>query len=163
MREKFVLLVEDNEDDVVLTQTAFKRCNIPNELIVVEDGQEALDFLFGEGKYAGRDTSQLPAVMILDLKLPYVSGVDVLKRIRMGGEGIYRLPVVVLSSSINQQELDECERMGINRYCRKPDSFAEFEKIIEGIRDSFLVKDRNQTSNENKRAGIIIPERFHSN
>ncbi len=138
MSEKFVLLVEDNPDDVDLTKIAFKRCNIPNELIVVGDGQEALDFLFGEGEYAGRDTSQLPAVMLLDLKLPFVSGVDVLRRIRMAGEGICRIPVVVLSSSVNQQETDECERLGINRYCRKPDSFAAFQKIIEDIRDSFL-------------------------
>ncbi len=142
MVEKFVLLVEDNPDDVDLTKIAFKKCKIPNELVVVEDGQQALDYLFGEGQYAGRDTAQTPAVVILDLKLPYVSGVEVLKRIRLGGEGISRLPVVVLSSSINREEIDECERMGINRYCRKPDSFAAFQKIIEDIRESFLERDR---------------------
>ncbi len=142
MVKKFVLLVEDNPDDIDLTKIAFKKCKIPNELVVVEDGQQALDYLFGEGQYAGRDTAQTPAVVILDLKLPYVSGVEVLKRIRLGGEGISRLPVVVLSSSINREEIEECERMGINRYCRKPDSFTAFQKIIEDIRESFLERDR---------------------
>jgi two-component system, response regulator len=160
MNDKFVLLVEDNQDDVDLTRIAFKKCQIPDELIVVEDGQEALDFLFGEGQYAGRDTSQLPAVVLLDLKLPYVSGVEVLRRVRMADGKICRLPIVVLSSSVNQQEINECERMGINRYCRKPDNFAAFQRIIEDIRDSFLERDRNQT--EVKRNGIIIPDGKHS-
>jgi two-component system response regulator len=159
MSEKLVLLVEDNQDDVDLTRIAFKRCKIPNEIIVVGDGQEALDFLFGEGKYAGRDTSQLPAVVLLDLKLPFVGGVEVLKRIRLAEGRICRLPVVILSSSVNQQEFDECERMGINRYCRKPDNFAAFQRIIEDIRDSFLEKHTYQTSIGNKGEVINTPNR----
>jgi two-component system, response regulator len=135
--EKYVLLVEDNEDDVALTNVAFRKCHIPNRIVVVNDGQEALDFLMGQGQYSVRDTSQVPAVVILDLKLPCISGLEVLKQIRLTHK-ISRLPVVVLSSSVNQQEIDECERLGINRYYRKPGNFGEFTKIIEEIRYSWL-------------------------
>jgi two-component system, response regulator len=159
LNEKFVLLVEDNEDDVVLTQSAFKKCGISHKLEVVNDGQDALDFLFGEGKYVGRDTSRLPAVMILDLKLPYVSGVEVLRRVRMESTPLCRLNVVLLTSSLDQQEIDKCEKMGIFRYYRKPDNFPAFQKLIEEIRGAFLLKDGAQSSNGNKREGIIIPNR----
>jgi CheY-like chemotaxis protein len=159
MSEKYVLLVEDNPDDVELTQIAFRRCKIPNKLVVVWDGREALDFLFGKGKYADRDKNQMPAVVLLDLKLPYVSGLEVLKGIRMN-QNINRLPVVVLSSSVNQQEIDECERLGINRYYKKPGSFADFTKIIEDIRCSYLEKDKTQ--DENQQVGIIFPKRTHT-
>jgi two-component system, response regulator len=162
MSEKFVLLVEDNPDDAEITRIAFKRCKISNELAVVGDGQEALDFLFGEGQYAGRDTSQLPAVMILDLKLPYINGVEVLTRIRIESNPICRLNVVVLTSSLNQEDRDKCERMGIFRYYRKPDSITAFQKIIEEIRDSFLDRDNARTSNGNKITGIVIPNGFKS-
>jgi two-component system, response regulator len=138
MNEKYVLLVEDNPDDVDLTRIAFKRCRIPNELIVVGDGQEALDFLYGKGKFSGRDTSKLPAVMILDLKLPCVGGVEVLKRVRLESNDLCHLQVVILSSSMDKQEVDTCERMGIFRFYRKPMNFLEFKRIIEEIQDSFL-------------------------
>jgi two-component system, response regulator len=161
MSKMFVLLVEDNPDDVDLTRIAFKKCKIPNDLLVVGDGQEALDFLFGEGNFAGRDTSQIPAVMILDLKLPYVSGVEVLKRVRMEPGPICRLQMVVLSSSLDQQEIDKCERMGIFRFYRKPDSFAAFQRIIEEIKDSFLQDDEIPTRKENRREGIVIPNSKH--
>ena len=143
MNEKYVLLVEDNEDDVALTQIAFRRSQVPNKLMVVTDGHEALDFLFGKGDYAGRDTSQSPAVILLDLKLPCVSGQEVLRQIRMD-EKISRLPVVVLSSTTNMEEIKDCEKLGINGYYRKPGDFEEFKKIIEDIRDSFLKTDRTQ-------------------
>lgn len=143
MNEKYVLLVEDNEDDVALTQIAFRRSQVPNKLMVVTDGHEALDFLFGKGDYAGRDTSQSPAVILLDLKLPCVSGQEVLRQIRMD-EKINRLPVVVLSSTTNMEEIKDCEKLGINGYYRKPGDFEEFKKIIEDIRDSFLKTDRTQ-------------------
>ena len=137
MNEKFVLLVEDNEDDVFLTQRAFLKSQIPNKLVVVYDGQEALDFLFGQRKYAGRDTSQTPAVVLLDLKLPCVDGKEVLKQVRMDTR-ISRLPVVILSSTTDVREIEECEHLGINRYYRKPGNFGEFAKIIQAIQASFL-------------------------
>ena len=82
MSEKYIFLVEDNPDDVALTRIAFRKCGIPVQLIVVNDGQEALDFLFGEGKHAGRDTAETPSVTLLDLKIPYMGGLEVLKHIR---------------------------------------------------------------------------------
>ncbi len=139
MNEKFVLLVEDNEDDIVLTRAAFQRCQVPNELIAVYDGREALDFIFGQGKYANRDTSQIPAIVILDLKLPYISGQEVLKQIRLNNnEKIRRMPVAVLSSTTSLREITECEELGINRYYRKPGSFEQFKKIIDEIYDKWL-------------------------
>ena len=161
MIEKYVLLVEDNDDDVVLTQLAFEKCQVPNKMVVVYDGQEALDFLFGQGKYADRDISQTPAVVLLDLKLPYVSGLDVLKQIRMT-TNISRLPVVVLSSTVNREEIDACEKVGINRYFRKPGNFEQFKLIVEEIRSSFLEPDGIQTQNENQQKGIVFPKRNHS-
>lgn len=146
--EKHVLLVEDNPDDVTLTQMAFQRCRIANPLVVVYDGQEALDFLFGQGKYTGRDTSNIPAVIILDLKLPFVSGLEILKQIRMNVE-TSRIPVVVLSSSIDQKEINACFDMGINRYCRKPDKFEQFTKIIDEIRNTWLQEDLPDTQSKN--------------
>jgi two-component system response regulator len=152
-----VLLVEDNEDDVVLTQLAFEKCLVPNKIVVVYDGQEALDYLFGQGKYTDRDINQQPAVVLLDLKLPYISGIDVLKEIRLS-EKIYRLPVIILSSTTNMQDIEKCEKLGINRYYRKPGNFNEFKKIIEDIRESYLERDRSQTQNGNQQKGIIFPQ-----
>jgi two-component system response regulator len=137
MEKKYVLLVEDNQDDVKLTQVAFSKCKIAVPLIVVDDGQEALDFLFCQGKYAGRDINQTPAVILLDLKLPYISGLDVLKQIRMNRK-TQRLPIVILSSSVNKQEIEDCYNLGINRYYRKPANFDQFKKIVQEIQYSWL-------------------------
>jgi two-component system, response regulator len=156
MIEKYVLLIEDNPDDVELTQIAFKKCRIPNELIVVEDGQEALNFIFERCQYVDRYPAELPAVILLDLKLPFISGQEILKQIRLNTRTC-RIPVVVLSSTTNMQEIEECEQLGINRYYRKPDNFPAFKKIIEDIRDSFLEKDRNQTQNGYQPKSIILP------
>lgn len=137
MKEKFVLLVEDSIDDVALTKAAFKNCEVANNIVVVYNGQEALDYLCGEGKYAGRDITQTPAVVLLDLNLPLINGLEVLKQIRLNPD-ISRLPVVILSSSVSRQEIDQCERLGINRYYRKPGNFNEFKKIIQEIHFSWL-------------------------
>ncbi len=139
-KEKYVLLVEDNLNDVDLTKIAFKKCQVFNKLEVVYDGQEALDFLFGQGKYASRDTSYLPSVILLDLKLPYIDGLEVLKQIRLNIQ-TSRIPVVVLSSSINKDEINACFEVGINRYCRKPERFDQFTKIIQEIQNTWLTGD----------------------
>src|SRR5208282_6735168 len=97
IKEKTILLVEDNPSDIELTQRAFQKGRILNELVVASDGQEALDYLFGTGAYAGRDASDFPALTLLDLKLPKVSGLDVLRRIRTDGI-TRRMPVVILTS-----------------------------------------------------------------
>lgn len=129
MSEKHILLVEDNPDDVELTLRAFKKNRIMNCLHVVTDGAEALDYLFGTGKYAGRDTSRQPTVILLDLKLPKVDGLEVLKAIR-ADERTKLLPVVVLTSSKEEMDIMNVYANGANSYIRKP---VEFEKFIEAV------------------------------
>lgn len=104
MEEKMILLVEDNPDDVDLTLRAFKKSNLKNTIVVANDGVEALDFLFGTGAHEGRDTSELPELILLDLKLPKLDGLDVLHRIR-NAEATEMLPVVILTSSDEQEDL----------------------------------------------------------
>jgi two-component system response regulator len=125
MAEKIILLVEDNPDDEALTLRAFRKNNILNEVFVAHNGAEALDFLFGTGAHAGRDLSVKPAVILLDLNLPLVSGLEVLRRIR-DDERTQLLPVVILTSSKEEQDLIEGYRLGANSYVRKPVDFAEF-------------------------------------
>ena len=125
MEEKIILLVEDNPDDVELTLRAFKKCNIANEVVVARDGVEALDYLFGTGAYAGRDLSVMPAVILLDLKLPRIDGLEVLRRLR-ADERTRCLPVVVLTSSNEDQDVVNSYQLGANSYIRKPVDFVQF-------------------------------------
>jgi two-component system response regulator len=125
MTEKIIVLVEDNPDDEALTRRAFRKNNILNDLHVCRNGVEALEFLFGEGQYAGRDTAVKPAVILLDLNLPLLSGLEVLRRLR-ADERTHLLPVVILTSSKEEQDLIEGYRLGANSYVRKPVDFAEF-------------------------------------
>ena len=127
---KIILLVEDNPDDEVLTRRALKKNNIGNELVVARDGEEALDYLFGVGLYEGRDLSVMPQVVLLDLKLPKVDGLEVLRRMR-ANEQTKLLPVVILTSSGEQQDLADGYGYGANSYIRKPVDFAQF---IEAVR-----------------------------
>ncbi len=125
MENKIILLVEDNPDDVALTLRAFKQNNIFNEVIVTRDGEEALDYLFGAGKYKDRDTKNLPVVILLDLKLPKKNGLEVLKEIRENK--LSRLiPVVVLTSSKEESDLIQSYHLGANSYVRKPVDFNDF-------------------------------------
>jgi two-component system response regulator len=125
MTRKPILLVEDNADDEALTLRALKLNNVGNDVVVARDGVEALDYLFGTGRYAGRSSRELPAVMLLDLKLPKVDGLEVLRRVR--GEEVTRLlPVVILTSSKEEQDLLTGYRLGANSYVRKPVDFDEF-------------------------------------
>jgi two-component system, response regulator len=125
-----ILLVEDNQDDIDLTLRAFQRNHIMNETIVVRDGVEALDYLFGAGGYAGRDTREQPALVLLDLKLPKVDGHEVLRRMRADSR-TEMIPVVVLTSSKEEEDVARSYRGGANSYVRKP---VEFERFIEAIR-----------------------------
>lgn len=126
MNSKVILLVEDNPDDEALTLRALKKANIHNEVVVARDGAEALDFLFGGvGAYAGRERTDLPAVVLLDLKLPKIDGLELLKSIR-ADERTKFLPVVILTSSKEDQDLQEGYRYGANSYVRKPVNFDEF-------------------------------------
>jgi CheY-like chemotaxis protein len=132
MAEKTILLVEDNPDDVELTEMALREQNILNELVVVRDGAEALDWLFGTGAYADRDTSELPSVVLLDLKLPKVDGLEVLRRIREE-ERTKVLPVVILTSSREEQDLLRGYELGANSYVRKPVDFDQFSKAVREL------------------------------
>jgi two-component system response regulator len=125
-----ILLVEDNASDERLALVAFKRCDVPHEIVVVRDGAEALDFLFGTGAHAARDTAVLPRVVLLDLQLPRVSGIDVLRRLR--AEPRTRLlPVVMLTGSREEEDVRSCLAAGANAYLRKPVDFSEFIELAE--------------------------------
>jgi two-component system response regulator len=125
MSEKAILLVEDNDDDVELTTMAFSKAKITNRLVVAKDGVEALDYLFGEGTHAGRDVGDQPVVVLLDLKLPRLGGLEVLKRIR-GDERTRRTPVVILTTSNEQQDMMAAGDLYANSYVRKPVDFDNF-------------------------------------
>lgn len=130
MKEKAILLVEDNPDDVELTLRALKRNNISNEIIVARDGVEALARLFGTVKESAFDLPELPQVVLLDLKLPRLDGLEVLKRIR-ADERTRFLPVVILTSSLEEQDLIKGYSLGANSYIRKP---VDFEQFTEAVR-----------------------------
>ena len=124
-RSRTILLVEDNPYDVELTLRAFQASKIKNEIVVVRDGKEALDYLFGTGAYAGRDLRNAPEVVLLDLKLPKVDGHEVLRRMRADAR-TRRLPVVVLTSSSEEQDVIASYDLGANSFMRKPVDFAQF-------------------------------------
>ncbi|MBP6057501.1 MAG: response regulator [Nitrosomonas sp.] len=127
MSDRAILLVEDNPDDELLTLEALEANRVGNKVIVARNGVEALDYLFGEGAYAGRDVMDLPAVVLLDLKLPKIDGLEVLRRIR-ADERIRLLPVVILTSSNEEEDRIKGYSLGANSYVRKPVDFDEFVK-----------------------------------
>ena len=132
MKEKTILLVEDNPDDVKLTVHAFKKCGIINPLTIVHDGVAALDYLFGTGAHAGRDPADLPTVMLLDLKLPKVDGLEVLRRLRADSR-THRLPVVILTSSKEDQDIIASYDLGANSYVRKPVDYDQFLDAVHQL------------------------------
>ena len=123
-----ILLVEDNPDDAALTLRAFEKKNILNEIIIARDGEEALDYLFGEGSYAGRDTGEQPSLVLLDLKLPKVDGLEVLRRLRKDNR-TRLLRVVILTSSKEETDVVTGYQLGANSYIRKPVDFQEFIEV----------------------------------
>lgn len=129
MSQQLILLVEDNPDDEALTLRALKQRNILNEVVVVHDGAEALDFLSGAGAHAGRNTDILPAVVLLDLKLPKLDGHQVLQRIR-ANERTRLLPVVILTSSREDEDVVKAYSHGANSYVRKPVDFTQFAEAV---------------------------------
>ena len=132
VREETILLVEDNPDDELLTRRALEKNNLCNELVVARDGVQALDYLFGTGSYEGRDTSVMPQVVLLDLGLPKVDGFEVLERVR-SDERTSRLPVVILTSSKEEQDCVESYVRGANSCVRKPVDFLEFHAAVQQL------------------------------
>jgi two-component system response regulator len=130
MRSKYILLVEDNPDDEALTLRAFKRHKLANEICVARDGHEALEFLSGTRRNVGRDADPLPQVVLLDLKLPKMDGLEVLRAMR-SMERTKRVPVVILTSSREEQDMVASYDLGANSYVRKP---VDFEQFIEAAR-----------------------------
>lgn len=130
MEEKIILLIEDNPDDVDLTLRALKQNNILNKVIIARDGVEALDYIMGTGIYEGCSVQNLPVVTLLDLKLPKVDGLEVLRRIRQN-EVTRLLPVVVLTSSTEEVDLVKSYQLGANSYIRKPVNFKEFIEAVK--------------------------------
>src|ERR1019366_3847634 len=130
MSAKTILLIEDNPSDIELTQRALERSHVANELVVAHDGQEALDYLFGSGEHAGREVAALPSVTLLDLHLPLVPGLDVLRAIRADPR-TRRMPVVILTSSNEERDVATGYDLGVNSYIQKP---VDFERFAEAIR-----------------------------
>ena len=130
MHNKIILLVEDNPDDETLTLRALSKSNIVNKIVVARDGAEALDYLFGTGAHAGRDTSIQPQLILLDLKLPKIDGLEVLKRLRADHRTAL-LPVTVLTTSNEERDVVTSYQLGVNSYVRKP---VDFESFIEAVR-----------------------------
>jgi two-component system response regulator len=138
MPDKIILLVEDNPDDEKLTIRALKKHNIANAVVIARDGVEALDYLFATGAYGGRDTAKMPALVLLDLKLPRLDGLEVLKRLRADPRTT-RLPVVILTSSKEDQDLADSYELGANSYIRKPVDFDQFTEAVRQLGLYWLV------------------------
>ena len=131
-RNSVILLVEDNPDDEELTLRALRKANVGNDIVVARDGVEALDYLFGTGSHAGRDVRELPHVMLLDLKLPRIDGLEVLRRVR-ADDRTRVLPVVILTSSNEEPDRTKGYRLGTNSYVRKPVDFTEFVDAVRQL------------------------------
>lgn len=136
--ERVILLVEDNPDDILLTERALKKSCLAKKLIVAKDGVEALDFLFYRGNYADRDSSQDPEIILLDLKLPRINGLEVLKQIR-ADESTRLLPVIIMTSSIEDNDLLSGYQLGANSYIRKPVDFNQFLETVHQLETYWLV------------------------
>jgi len=138
MTKKMILLVEDNPDDEALTIRALKMNRLLNDVVVARDGVEALDFLFARGTWAGRDVTRMPELILLDLNLPKLSGLEVLRRIR-NDELTSMLPVVVLTTSDEDRDRVESYQLGANSYIQKPVNFEQFSKAVQQLGVYWLV------------------------
>lgn len=145
IQKKIILLVEDNPDDVTLTLLAFKEKKLANEIVVAKDGEEALDYLFGTGTYAGRDLSIMPTLILLDLKMPKIGGLEVLKRLREN-ERTRLLPVVILTSSAEDRDVIESYKLCANSYIQKPVDFHQFIDAIGQLDLYWLVLNKSPSA-----------------
>lgn len=143
-----ILLVEDNPNDEELTLLAFNRQKIKNDVIVARDGEEALDYIFGTGKYEGRDINDHPSLIIMDLKLPKIDGLDVLRQIR-NDERTQFFPVIVLTSSKEDRDVLDAYKLGTNAYVQKPIDFQQFAEAVKHLGLFWLVLNQCPHCNEN--------------
>jgi CheY-like chemotaxis protein len=134
---RYALLVEDNDDDVLLTKLAFQNNRITNKLVVIRDGEEAIDFFLRRGQYADHGIQENPAVILLDLKLPKVDGIEILKKIRTE-KSTHDTPVVILTSSMEPHDQRACYRLGISDYIQKPTGLSGLINLIQRIKNEFL-------------------------
>lgn len=141
MSERYILLVEDNPDDEELTLLSLRKNNLAHDIVVVRDGVEAIDFLFGNGQYASRNVSHVPTVILLDLKLPKLDGLGVLRRLR-AEERTRNLPVVVLTSSSQDADVIASYNLGANSYVRKPVEFGAFVEAVSSLGLYWLLLNR---------------------
>lgn len=148
VENRMILLVEDNPDHQALAERALRKNNIVNEIVVAQDGEEALQFFAGTGKFAGRDTSVIPAVVLLDLKLPKVDGLEVLRKLRSDPK-TQLLPVVVLTSSDEERDVVASYKLGANSYIRKPVDFSQFTEATRQLGLYWLVL------NQSTRAALV--------
>lgn len=148
MYKKIILLVEDNPDDEALALRALKKNNVMNEVVVARDGAEALDYLFGTGAYSDRDTSMTPEVVLLDLKLPKVDGLEVLRQIR-ADDTTRLLPVVILTSSDEERDLVDSYELGANSYVCKPVDFTRFAEAVRQLSLYWLILNQPPPSERN--------------
>lgn len=146
METKVILLAEDNPTDQTLTVHAFRQHGVANDIVIANDGVEALDYLFGTGAHAGRDTSRLPALMLLDLKMPRLDGLETLRRLR-ADERTKLLPVVILTSSSEERDLLSGYRLGCNSYIVKPVDFAQFAESVRLLKLYWLVLNEGPPAN----------------
>jgi two-component system response regulator len=145
MTDKVILLVEDNPDDELLTLRALRKNGVTGEVVVARDGVEALDYLFGTGAHAGRDTNVMPQLILLDLNLPKIDGLEVLRRLR-ADERTRLLPVVILTSSREQKDMLEGYGLGANSYVRKPVNFEQFVRAVEQLKLYWLILNESPPS-----------------
>ena len=136
-RPNLILLVEDNPDDVALTLSAFKRARVQHQVDVAPDGVDALDYLFGTGRHAGRDIGRSPAMILLDINLPRLRGIEVLRRLRADPR-TELIPTVMLTTSLEEGDVQECYRAGANSYIRKPVDFQEFVTLVKDLTSYWL-------------------------
>ncbi len=149
MNRRDILLVEDNPDDVELTLRAMRKFNIVNDITVVRDGVEALDYLFCTGPYAGRDQSLMPAIILLDLKLPRIDGLEVLRCIRADSR-TKLIPVAILTSSKEESDISNGYQLGANSYVRKPVDFSQFAEAVRNLGLYWLMLNEPPPAKEGK-------------
>lgn len=153
--EDVILLVEDNPNDVELTLLAFEKNRITNKVVVARDGAEALDYLFGTGQYEGRNVDDQPHLVILDLKLPKIDGLDVLRKIRNDDRTTF-VPVVILTSSKEDEDLLRAYKLGTNAYVRKPVDFNHFTEAVKQLGLFWLLLNLSPRAGAPVRAGTVI-------